>query len=408
MKRKMIWSVSALLVGAGFAAAQDIELASGRMANSNMSRLGQTAGCDTPSCVTGCASNCGVNYRFYGSLEYVLWQLGDHFMDTTTTSFVPALRSPMPYGVATTTTDLFGVAFFSPTLLNNNNVNDSDFSGARLTLGANLSNEWGFEASYFQLERLSAGYAGAASTQITGFNDGTNTFNPFVNVAVAGTGSRKLFGVEANAKYHGVTVGQFRFTELFGARYLDLQQSQQLDQALQFVDAPGEFFLLGDNISTLTGSYSSSNKFYGFTVGVKVDAEFGRFYTNLTGKFSGGGVQQENTISESVNTTSTLFNIPSTIFPSPLNSSSTKTELAYVLEGTWNAGFHLTDNISIFAGYNVIVLSKAARPIDNAAPVNGTGAVSLAPPTLIAPVLNLFESRRFVAQGLNVGLEFRF
>lgn len=407
MNRKLMMSVSALLAGAGFAAAQDVELASVRLANSNASRMGQVAACDQPSCVSGCASNCEINYRFYGSLEYLLWQLGDNFSNTDG-SFVPNLRSPMPFGVATVNTDVFGVAFFSPTLLANNNVNSTDFSGARVTIGANLNNEWAFEASYFQLERLSAGYVGAASTQITGFNDGTDTFNPFVNVAVAGVGSRKLFGVEANAKYHGVTIGQVRISEIFGFRYLDLQQSQNLSQALQFVDAPGEAFLIGDNISTMNGAYSASNQFYGFTVGAKLDAEFGRFYTSLLGKFSGGGVREVTSISESVNTTSTVDNIPSTIFPSPLNSTSTKTEMAYVLEGNWSAGFHITEHFSIFAGYNIIVMDKAVRPIDNPAPVNGTGAVSLAPPTLIAPVLNVFESRRFYAQGLNVGLEFRY
>lgn len=414
MKRKIVCSVAALLAGTGFAAAQELELASARMSQGTSAQMGHLNicnSCDTPA-INYCNDGCGYNFRFYGSLDYLLWKMGESW-STSGGSFIPSIRSPMPYGVATVNSDQFGIAFFSPLLASNSLINDFDFSGARLTLGANLNREWGAELSYFQLERREAGFVGAASTKMFGFSDGIDTFNPFVNVAVQGLGSRKLFGFEGNVKHHAATIGQLKLSELVGVRYLDLEQNQQLNQALQFVPDfsdvnGGAGILIGDNISTYNGTYRATNQFVGVTVGLRADVDFGTFYTSLTGKLSVGGNRQTRYSLEEVNTTSTMGNIPGTIFPGPVESEEDRTRLAYVLEGTWNAGFHITDNLSVYAGYNILILNRSAKPVDNASPTGGTGAVSLANPTLIAPLLNLFEETRFVAHGLNVGLELRY
>lgn len=454
MKRKMIWSLTAVLAGSGIAAAQDLELASVKMANSSAARTGQIATGDCGSTMMGCNESSEPNYRIYGSAEYLLWQLGTNLRESGG-GFHPPVRSPMPYGILTrslviaedgtsTTRDvvnLFGTANFSPILFSGSNLDSIDRSGGRLTLGANFRDGWSGEVTYFQLEKREAGFTGTAGSVINGFSNGLNnltqtgvpptvigtetavTFNPSVNIAVEGLGSSKLFGLEANLKHHCVTIGQFRLYEIYGARYIDLEHSQDLTQVLNFTDPTyiggirfGGFQNGISNFTTLLGNYSARNQFFGLTVGGKAEGDFGRLYTNLLGKFSFGGLRQDLHTSEFVFTSETTDlldgtpanTVPSTVYPNPTDIRENKTRLAFVLEGNWSVGCHLTDNLSLSAGYNIIVMTRVARPSSNELPTQGDGTVTLAGPGLVGPAITHFNENRFFAHGLNAGLEFRY
>ncbi|MFT3882341.1 MAG: BBP7 family outer membrane beta-barrel protein [Gemmatales bacterium] len=453
MKRKMIWSLSAMLAGTGFAAAQEIELASVKMANSTAARTGQIATSDCGGSLSGCSS-CAPNYKLYGTAEYILWSMGTNFRQNGE-AFLPPVRNPMPYGILTrslviaedgssTTRDVvnvFGTANFSPILFSGSSLDSFDRNGGRITIGANLNSEWAVEATYFQLEKREAGFTATAGSVIPGFTNGlknlsqTGTpptvvgteseviFDPSVNIAVEGFGSSKLFGVEANFKHHMVTIGQWRFSELYGARYLDLEQNQALTQDLSFNDPTyiggirfGDFQPGITNHTLLLGNYDARNQFYGVTVGLKGEADYGQFYTNLTGKFSGGGLVQHLRTQELVFTTETTAlldgtppnTVPNTVYPNPTDRQENRTRLAFVLEGTWNAGFHVTENVSVFAGYNILVMTRVARPSSNTLPQQGDGTVTLSGPSVVGPAITQFSETRFYAQGLNVGLEFRY
>ncbi|HMP15683.1 MAG TPA: BBP7 family outer membrane beta-barrel protein, partial [Gemmatales bacterium] len=163
----------------------------------------------------------------------------------------------------------------------------------------------------------------------------------------------------------------------------------------------------GESTSVLLGDYAAHNQFYGGQVGLRFDSDFGRFFVNGFGKFGFGSMRQDLSVIE------TVFNvdgaeIPFAVYPSPTVTNETRNRLAFVLEGNLSAGFFLTDNIMISAGYNVIVMTRVARPSGASLPARGAGSVTLASEERPLPVTNVFSETRYYAHGLTLGLEFRY
>jgi hypothetical protein len=220
-------------------------------------------------------------------------------------------------------------------------------------------------------------------------------------------------------KHHAFTVGQTRFSELYGARFLQYEEQQTLAQVLSFSDPvfvgsggdPLAFVPGVTNFSTLLGNYAVRNQFYGFTIGGKVEADWSRFFYNATGKFSAGVMRSELSSNEVVFATETTEPIPTTVFPTSPTLKENRTNLAFVLEGGVNAGYRLTESLSVYVGYNIIVVSKMTRPISGGDfPSDGSGTVTLSTEGTGARSASAaqFNEHRFVAHGVNLGLEFRF
>ena len=450
MKRKMIWSLSAMLAGTGFAAAQDIELASVRMANSNAARTGQIATADCGSCATGgCSGSFLPDYRFYGRAEVLVWQLGNSFSGSSSDS-LPTFRASMPYGFRTTgynltdplnpvptgpTKDLSGISLLNPSIQSGAGLDGLDRVGGRITLGMFLDSarDWSAEVSYFQLETKGAQYTGLASAQNVQFQTGLNNvvitpgtvnggvttpptitqtpvvFSADFNASIQGTSSSKFFGIEANVNNRYFTVGQTKVSGIYGLRYLDLTIDQTLLQ--QNTVSDDIYVLTADpnvhqSTTILAGEYQAHNQFYAAQVGLRFDSDFGRFFFNGFGKFAFGAMQQTLLTNEAVVNTDII--IPDNVYPSSTVTRETRTRLAFALEGNLSAGFHITENVSIFAGYNVIVMTRVAQMTGNGAPASGPGTITLGTAAQPIPVSNIFTEGRYYAQGLNLGLEFRY
>ncbi len=454
MKRKMIWSLSALLAGTGFAAAQEVELASVKMASSNAARTGQIATGDCAGCSTGCSGSFLPDYKFYGRAEVLVWQLGSSFSSSSGDS-LPTFRASMPYGFRTASyddtplqnvppgiptvreiKDISGIALLQPSIQSGSGLEGLDRVGGRITLGMFLDSarDWSVELSYFQLETKGTQYTGIASTQniqfTTGLNNlvttvtpGTVTTNPISNnvltpvefsadftARIEGASSSKFFGFEANANNRYFTIGQTKVSGIYGLRYLDLTLNQSLFQAISVTDDRyiiDAFTQLPTTATTfLAGNYEAHNQFYGAQVGARFDSDYGRFYINGFGKFAFGAMQQNLRTNESVVNTD-IF-IPESVYPSQTLTTENRTRLAFVLEGNLNAGFHLTENLSVFAGYNAMVMTRVAQFTTNDAPASGNGKIALGSAAQPIPVSNIFTEGRYYAQGLNLGLEFRY
>jgi Putative beta barrel porin-7 (BBP7) len=453
MKRKMIWSLSAMLAGTGFAAAQDVELASVRMANSNAAQTGQiaTAGCG--SCMSSGSGSYLPDYRFYGRAEVLVWQLGSSFSGSSSDS-LPTFRSSMPYGFRTVsyddtalqnvppgmstirqTKDISGIAQLEPSIQSGSGLEGLDRVGGRITLGMFLDSarDWSAEVSYFQLETKGTQYTGIAGAQNvqfqTGLNDLVTTVTPGTNVTppvsnnvltpvifsadfnarIEGASSSKFWGIEANVNNRYFTVGQTKVSGIYGLRYLDLTIDQTL---LQILTVGDDRYIVDDagnqTISTtiLAGEYQAHNQFYAAQVGLRFDSDFGRFFFNGFGKFAFGAMQQTLLTNEAVVNSDIV--IPDNVYPSSTVTRETRTRLAFALEGNLSAGFHITENMSIFAGYNVIVMTRVAQMAGNGAPTSGPGTITIGTPEKPIPVTNIFTEGRYYAQGLNFGLEFRY
>lgn len=453
MKRKMIWSLSAMLAGTGFAAAQDIELASVKMANSNAARTGQIATADCGSCMSGGSGSYLPDYRWYGRAEVLVWQLGSSFNNSNADN-LPTFRAAMPYGFRTAaynltdplnpvirpgidgTKDISGLALLQPSIQSGSSLDGLDRVGGRITIGMFLdsSRDWSAEATYFQLETKSTQFTGTAAARNIQFQTGlkdvnittvvsgdpplpvnviTETpviFNADFAASITGTTSSKFFGLEANVNHRSFTVGQTKVSEIYGFRYLDLTFDQTLLQALSVSD---DRYII-DSVSQLpttsttflAGDYQAHNQFYAAQVGLRFDSDFGRFFFNGFGKFAFGALQQTTLTNEAVVNTDIL--IPEVVYPSSTVNRDSRTRLAFALEGNLSAGFHVTENLSIFAGYNILVMTRVEQLASGNGSANGPGTITLGTAEKPVAVTNIFTEGRYYAQGLNLGLEFRY
>jgi hypothetical protein len=473
MKRKLLWSLTGLLAGAGLAAAQDATPTSASADLYLMPAQAAQPVLSEPVNLGACTNGWGVDYRFYGRLEYILWQMNSHFSQSGN-ELLPAIRTNMPFGFRTVsydltnplvpavlrdpttgaiiTRDIFGIAQLDPRLFSGSGTDGVDHNGGRLTLGMFLDNrgEWSAEVSYFQTERKGAAFVATAASTInvtTGLNDVTIVTtvqgNPPVTVntvtqipvnfrgdfaaSIEGSGTNRLYGLEFNVNHRDFQVGRSIFSEIYGIRYINLEQNQTLLQILsinddRYVVRVDDPFAAGNPTpvtatTALAGSYSSRNQFFGLQVGGRIDSDWDRFYMNLVGKFGFGAMQQELTTKEVVSTfnvdagggITTGADIPFEVYPNPTDVHENKTRLAFILEGNLNLGYHITDCCSVYAGYDILVMTRIARPSGTGLPTNGSGSISiLQNASAQGPALTHFNETRFYAQGLNAGLEFRF
>jgi len=289
--------------------------------------------------------------------------------------------------------------------------------------------------SYFQLENKTVSYrgtAGATNVSITNglsdveivttvsgdpplpVNTVTETpvvFNADISAVVQGTASSRFFGLEANVGHRSFTIGRTRFSEIYGLRYLDLTINQSLAQAITFFDSR---YIVdpvtgaqGESTTVLVGDYTAHNQFYGAQVGARFDSDFGRFFMNGFGKFGFGTMRQD------LSTNEVVFNVdgadvPFSVYPSPTITRETRNRVAYMLEGNLSAGFFLTENISLSAGYNILVMNRVARPTGASLPSNGAGTITLGSEQRPVPLTNAFTESRYYAHGLTMSLELRY
>src|SRR5262249_25230012 len=174
----------------------------------------------------------------------------------------------------------------SHTVIGNANSGFGAFAGGRVALGAwfDQHNNYGFETSFFSLERR--------SNHQEVFSDGNG--NPSIGLSylsrtpgqtgeflqplaapgafdgsVLVTSNLELWGAEVNAAVCLLRVGGLEFTTLAGFRYLELQENLRIHSGS--VDlTTGDFFVLNDRFSTC-------NQFYGGQIGARVNWQGNRF-----------------------------------------------------------------------------------------------------------------------------------
>jgi hypothetical protein len=448
MKSKIVWSVAALLAGTSFAAAQNVNVSNGTVGSNGTVFTQEVANCNN-----GCSS-FGNDYRIYGRAEALVWALGTN-LNNSGLDGLPGFRQSMPYAFGTAAYDLTnplvpvqlpgidgarnvsGLVQLDPSFQTGSGLNGLDRLGARFTLGMALdtNHDWAAEVSYFQLESKTVGYRGTASANNVSFTNGLNdvvivttvsgdpplpvntvtqipvVFDADIAAVVEGTSSSRLFGLEANVTHRSFTIGRTRFSEIYGLRYLDLTVDQSLAQSITFFDSRYIVDPItgaqGQSTTVLLGDYSAHNQFYGAQVGAKFESDFGRFFVNGFGKFGFGTVRQDLSANEVV------FNVdgadvPFTVYPSPTNTRESRNRVAYILEGNLTAGFYLTDNLSISAGYNILAMTRMARPAGSSLPSQGNGRVSFGTEDNPVPLTSIFSESRYFAHGLTLGLELRY
>jgi hypothetical protein len=217
-----------------------------------------------------------------------------------------------------------------------------------------------------------------------------------------------LWSAEANIRWKTVTVFSDATSVLLGFRTLQFDEGLTMATATIATD-PARTML------TSFDSFGAHNEFYGPQIGISSDFHFGAAYLNFVGKLALGdmhevvnihGVSQE--FSGGLLQTTT----PGGILALPTNIGQHRRDrFAAIPEVNFNVGYEFGQHWRAFIGYDFLYVSNVLRPGDQINPVDGRQIPNLAgfDPTVKAtqPVYSARETETW-AQGLNVGVEFRY
>jgi hypothetical protein len=359
--------------------------------------------------------------RVWMSAEYLGWYTkGQNF---------PALVTGSPAGTPQTMAGVLG-APGTAVVLGGHDLDPGYQSGGRFTIGVwfDRDESIGLDGSYFFL-----------TSQTSTFDAGSNAAGlpilarPFFDVHAGAEASElvsfpgPLVGLPAGplaGSIHVSSTSQFqgadidlrtnlwrgccwRIDLLTGFRYLQLNDNLGITENLL---APG-----GAGI-VVNDAFGTRNNFYGGQIGIDMQFRRGRWSLNLMEKIALGDTQE--TVNINGSTVFMPVGGPASVQPGgllalPTNIGHyTQNKFAIAPETEVKVGYQLTDRINLFATYSFVYLNQVvdtAHVIDRN--VNPTQLPSLlGPGTLVGPArpIFVFKSSDFWAQGVSIGIEFRF
>jgi len=296
--------------------------------------------------------------------------------------------------------------------------------GGRFTLGGWLDSEAniGLEANYLFISPESTtqtvGSPGTPGSPVFAF--------PFFNVVTGAEGrgilatpntdslrlSNQLQGGELNVVGRLLRTPNLSLSGLFGFRYINLQENLGFAETF---GSPANF------TGSLQDSFRATNNFYGGQLGLRGEFRWGNFFVEGTGKVALGCVQQvvdvNGSSSEAFPGRGAGFvytNAPGGFFAEPTNiGHHSQNAFCVVPEVDLKLGCNITRDIQAFVGYSFLYLSDVARPgttIDHNVNLSQSPTFSGVPTTLVGPAAPTFSFSRsdFWAQGINLGLQFKF
>jgi Putative beta barrel porin-7 (BBP7) len=385
-------------------------------------------------------------YQFWGTLEYLLWQLENGPLPAATV-MIPSTQTT--FGSLTTTTT------FSET-----NLRIPDKSGGRITLGYWVDPEqsFGVNASFFELEKRSAELTAGSVTDLqlnfpftsvtppttitttTGgvtvtqtipatFTNTTASLPGILIVAANISSSSKLYGADANASCRVCSVFSDRLYLFAGFRYLNLDEDFTLSDNITLNRAAGPVVLsvvpVGGvpapptpppiNIPTAslttTDDITTHNHFYGVSVGFAFDGPHaGPVFLEGWAKISAGAMDQivevtGNTFSGPIVTSSGALTSPLSV------GRHTRTRMEFVPETNIKLGYRFTPNIRAFVGYDLLFFTSVVRPGAQITTATTTATANIFGQTTtvhtVEPTFG-FNGQELLIHGLNFGVELRF
>lgn len=314
------------------------------------------------------------------------------------------------------------------TFLGGEDLDTSANPGFRLTAGYAFTERWGVEGSFFYIPSRSTSRSVSSSGQLgstdlivpfidatTGRESGTEiSFSPIYRGSATETLSNNLMGADLNATWALSPSGPLRVDLLGGFRWLRLHETYTLTTSSPFIPP------FPQDIWNTTDEFDTINNFYGAQAGVRARFDWKGFFTSATVKFAMGAMAQSANISGSLVTNdNTNFGPTQTFsggyFALPTNIGDySRTVFAVVPEIGLNLGYRITSWASVFVGYTFLYTNNVIRPGNQ---INRTVNTSQSTSYTEDPAARLqgpaqpsfkFKSSDFWAQGINVGLAFRF
>ena len=358
---------------------------------------------------------CCVNEpcRIWFDTEYLLWW--------TKNAPAPALVTASPPGTPPAQAGILGLD--STTVLAGGNMPlvDQRRSGARFTLGFWLDCERELALESTSLVLFDRQFAFAASGTAAGsaflarpFVDAMTglqarepvAFPNLVSGTVGVTSSSSLWGTELNLRTNLCRSCCSRLDLLTGFRTLGLDENIHITENLQIVP---EFGGTQFNIADIFGTH---NNFYGGQLGLDWQCRRGRWTFDLLGKVALGDTHERIIID---GTTARTFGGVTEVQPGGLLALPTNIgavnhdRFAVVPELGLKLGYQITPHIKFTVGYTFLYWSEVVRAGDQIdTTVNVTRIPFGTTPVGPARPAPLGKTNDFWAQGVNLGLEFKF
>jgi hypothetical protein len=383
--------------------------------------------------------------RFYGGVQYLNWWFKDAPLSVPLVSTGPVatthhglLGPPAENGADSTV--LYG-APHSPAKGGNDSQGFPSAPGFKLTLGYWLDpqQQFAIEGSGFYLATRSTGFSAR----------GDANGNPILGIPVHNSvtysiGTMAIFPGEdslpfslpldpARARSNGIITGGIDIQNTITYWGIDLKGVMSLyrDPTWEVSGLAGlrhvsltEGFNLTSDIEGISGPYTgqagvvhdgfkTANKFYGASFGVRGGAHFGPWFAEVTAQIAPGVSHETVDVTGgywSVNFTPQTSG-PEGVFAQPANEGRrSSNRFAFTTDAEVKVGYEITQNLRVTLAYEHTYYSSVVRPtdqIDRNLPKGQT--FNQADPTIsTTSPAKLFKTTSFYAQGLNVGLEFRF
>jgi hypothetical protein len=324
------------------------------------------------------------------------------------------------------------------TLIGGGPIGGNTTSGARLTLGWWFGPEhiWGLEASGFFLGQNSRNEgAGGMGNTIVGrpfvFQGLPTTINgiavnpgdvlrEFVSQPGVAAGvvnvehTTSLWGAELNLMRGLLCCDRGYLNVLVGYRHLGLDESLTIDETVMAVSPNLLRSVPAGATFSVEDRFSTHNRFYGGQIGVAGEYRFNRLSIGMQAKVALGLTQQWGdingfTVLQSGGAVTTgaggLLGLQGTNIGHYYHS-----KFGVVPEGTFTIGYDITTWCRATIGYNFLYWSNVIRPGGLIDPGVNPTFIPGAPGGPVGPArpAPMFTTTEFWAQGLTLGLQFRW
>ena len=325
---------------------------------------------------------------------------------------VPALITQSPDGTAQNVTGVLGQSTTS-ILVGDEDLNRTQRAGVSYTLGIPLPRcNWSLEGSYLFLENRTdrAGFTSSGNPALARpFFDVSNAANSASLVAFTGLRNGTV-GVSASTEFEAAEVllrrsllGEgdccLQVDFVVGYRYAGLTDRLNVFQSTNDTGgaAPGSSSVLADHFTT-------DNNFHGAQIGTISTYRRDRFSLEVLAKLALGNTHSTATVRGTNVVTDSGGNVTFSnagLLVQATNSGRFETDdFAVMPELGVTLGYEINCNLSATVGYRFLYMSRVARAGDQ---IDLDLDLSGATRPLFA-----FEHTDFWAQGLTIGLDYRF
>jgi hypothetical protein len=353
--------------------------------------------------------------RFWINGEALLWWMRS--------ANLPPLVTGSPPGTAAANVGVLG-APGTTTLFGGSPVNGGLAPGGRLTAGywLDCGQTCAIEAYFFQLAERSQHFSAGSpnnvgrpfTNAVTGLPDAELVSLPgFLNGRVdASITSGSLIGAGVLGRSNLCAGCGYYLDALFGYRYLNMEDRLQIHENLTSTDPAQTVAPLGTNILVMD-RFRTRNDFNGGDIGLAGEIRRNAWSLGGTATIALGSTYERVDINGATAVTvpgfATVHRAGGLLALSSNSGFQTRTVFGVVPEVRVHLAYQPTERLRLHVGYSFLYWSQVVRPGDQ---IDLTVNPALLPPPVAGASPQrpsfTFHGTGFWAQGIDLGLEFRF